>query len=165
MSNDEHMESKNLTAILCLISSETDRQLAEQARSAGALTNRAALLVTSALIFTSIPKDGDGNIWWYRSALLCGVLAAICGVIALFFRTSIQEVKLSSLERQLKSATEIDAIRALSAQKQTKLNKARDHTQSVKQITLLGFVLLALSLTYTAFYLGMEDCSEQCTQQ
>ncbi|MHC9845179.1 hypothetical protein ACQX07_12000 [Corynebacterium diphtheriae] len=53
-------EKKELRAVLAIIDSEVNRQLSDHIRSATSLNNRAALLVTSSLIFVSIPKNGDG---------------------------------------------------------------------------------------------------------
>lgn len=121
----EKAGNRDLRAILLAIDTEVNRQLADHVRSAGALTNRAALLVTSALIFVSIPKGGTGDGWWYTIAICSAVIAAVLGVVALFFRPTRQETKLDSLESQLAGVTEIEAIRKLTDSKRTTLRHSR----------------------------------------
>lgn len=152
-SGEDTAKNDDRRAVLLAIDAEVERQLRDHVRSAGALTNRAALLVTSALIFVSIPKEGDGSGCWYASALICGVAAAILGVIALFFRPKNQEVKLDSLESQLVGETELEAIRALTGSKRTTLKQDRERVQTTTQLTLTGFAFLAVSLLCTAIYL------------
>ncbi|MCT2024354.1 hypothetical protein M3D57_10985, partial [Corynebacterium sanguinis] len=83
------------------IDAEVDRQIAEQHRSATSLTNRAVLLVSSALIFVSIPKDGDGSGWAYTCALIVALVAAGLGAAALFVRPKSGVAKIERLEEQL----------------------------------------------------------------
>ena len=47
---------EELRAVLAIIDTEVNRQLSEQIRSAESLINRAVLLITSSLIFVSLPK-------------------------------------------------------------------------------------------------------------
>lgn len=139
-------KDEELRAVVVAIGSEVDRQWEDHVRSAGALTNRAALLVTSALIFVSIPKEGEGSEVWYRLALVWGVVAAILGVVALFFRPKVSAANVDSLEAQLANKSEIEAIRALTASKRKTLTKDRERVQTTARITLAGFVVLTVSL-------------------
>lgn len=151
--DEKRVKDENLRAVVVAIDSEVGRQWADHVRSAGALTNRSALLVTSALIFVSIPKEGDGSGCWYQLALVCGVLAAILGVGALFFRSKAPAARVDRLEAQLVGKSEVEAIRALTASKRTTLIQDRKRVQITARITLAGFVLLAVSLLCTVVYL------------
>lgn len=145
-------EDEELRAILVMIDTEVDRQLSDQNRSASSLFNRAALLITSSLIFVSIPKVGDGSGFWYGSALVFGLLASILGVVALFFRSNVDELKLSSLEDQLVGMTEMQAMRALTKSKRVTLTQDRDRIQRISKFVILGFASLSISLACTVIY-------------
>lgn len=149
---ENRSEKKELRAVLAIIDSEVNRQLSDHIRSATSLNNRAALLVTSSLIFVSIPKNGDGNSCWYGLALIFGVIAAILGAIALFFRSKGQELKLSSLEAQLVGKTEIEAMRALTESKRITLSQGRAQIQGISKFVIWGFVSLVVSLMCTVAY-------------
>ena len=147
---------ENLRSVLLAIDAEVDRQLAEQARSESALTNRAVLLVSSALIFVSIPKGGDGSGWVYACALGAALVGAVLGVLALFSWSKSTTAKIDSLEAQLVGKTQIEAIRALTASKRTDLQDNRQRAKAIAWMTLSGFVLLVVSLLFTTIYLLTE---------
>lgn len=146
-------QDENLRPILLAIDAEVGRQLAEQARSEAALTNRAVLLVSSALIFVSIPKGGDGSGWAYALALFAALIGAVLGVLALFSWSKSTAAKIDSLEEQLVGKTEIEAIRALTASKRCALRKNRKRAGAIAWTTFFGFVLLVVSLLFTTIYL------------
>lgn len=145
-------ENEEFQAILAIIDSEVDRQLSEHTRSAESLINRAALLITSSLIFVSIRKIGDGEGCWYTSALLCGLLASILGVTALFCHSKGQELKLSSLEVQLAGKSKIEAMRALTQSKCVTLGEDRARIQRKAILVTSGFAFLVISLVCTVMY-------------
>lgn len=145
-------KDEELRAVLAIIDTEVNRQLSEQIRSAESLINRAVLLITSSLIFVSLPKLGDGEGCWYTLALVCGVLASILGVTALFFHSKGQETKLSSLEDQLAGTSEIEAMRALTESKRVTLGQDRVRIQRKSRFVIWGFASLAMSLVCTVIY-------------
>lgn len=150
---EEPRRKDDLQSVLKAIDSEVDRQLVDHARSAGALTNRAALLVTSALIFVSISKEGNGAEGWYQAALVLGAIAAVVGAVALFYRPSLNEVTASRLEAQLVGKSQIEAIRMLTDAKQTTLKNGRKNIGVIAGIVMGGFFCLALSVICTVIYL------------
>lgn len=152
-------QDENLRSVLMAIDTEVDRQLAEQTRSEAALTNRAVLLVSSTLIFVSIPKDGDGSGWSYTLALAAALAGAVLGGIALFSKSKSTTAKVDSLEKQLLGATEIEAIRALTASKRADLQKNRQRANTIARLTSSGFVLLIVSLFFITIYLLTEGLS------
>lgn len=151
-SPESSWEKEEFLAVLGIIDSEINRQLSDHIRSATSLTNRAALLVTSSLIFVSIPKNGDENNCWFALALAFGMSAAILGVIALFFHPKSQELKLSSLEEQLVGKTEIEAMRAIAESKRITLAQGRARVLKTSKFVIWGFVSLAMSLVCTVAY-------------
>jgi|GEM_PF-4901418 len=145
-------KDEELRAVSAIIDAEVNRQLSEQIRSAESLINRAVLLITSSLIFVSLPKLGDGEGCWYTLALVCGVLASIFGVTALFCHSKGQETKLSSLEDQLAGKSEIEAIRALTESKLNTLYQDRERIQRKSRFVIWGFSFLVVSLVCTVIY-------------
>lgn len=105
---------------------EADRQLSSHAQTAGGLTTRAALLVSTAIFFVSL-QGGDGSAsWFYIVALIAALAGAVCGVWALFMNRKGEEIDLKESEEDLWGMPDLDSLRALTESKREILDDDRE---------------------------------------
>lgn len=105
---------------------EADLQLSSHAQTAGGLTTRAALLVSTAIFFVSL-RGGDGSAsWFYIVALIAALAGAVCGVWALFMNRKGEEIDLKESEEDLWGMPDLDSLRALTKSKREILDDDRE---------------------------------------
>jgi len=154
LGNSSEAYPSEIRPVLESIDREVDRQTDLHAKHSSAVSTRAALLVSTAVIFVSLPKaDSAVGACTYNLALAFASVGAVCGVLALLRYSKGEEVSLRHLEKELWNVSQVDAVRALTAEKIATLEQDRERLEARHRITAVGFIFLSLSLLAIVLHL------------
>lgn len=84
---------------LRLAEAETDRQLAEETVTGNSITNRATLLLTTAVIFVGVSHKGEGLGGAETLSAISGLCASLFAVRTLFSGKTVGDTSLSVLDK------------------------------------------------------------------
>jgi hypothetical protein len=138
-------------AELALMTSEADRQLADVGRRTDAAASRAAILVSSAAIASSVQMAGSANIWQVI-AVAMSLTAALLAIPVLLFRKG-QEVSINERLAKLYEWTprrlELDVLKS----KRAILARDQDALTRRASFLLFGYLSLAVAILFTGLQL------------
>lgn len=136
-------------SVIELVEQEATRQMNSHSRTASAVDTRAALLVSTAILFVALPKNGSSTGCAYTVAVIFALIGACMGVIALFTKRRGEEIDLQKIESEIWPLEALEAIRAITRAKQKILDDDRKRLKLRHRVVAWGFTFLALSLTST----------------
>jgi len=87
------------TENLQLVEEETNRQLSEDTVTGNSITNRATLLLTTAVIFVGVSKAGNALGAAETATAAFGLLASLFAVVTLFSGTKVGDTHLDELDK------------------------------------------------------------------
>lgn len=157
------------TLLLESIDRETDRQLNAHSHTVDAIVTRAALIVTTAVVFVSLIYESKAGscatflslctVHWviHYTSLVLSVGAAVLGVRALFMNREGEETDLDEMEEALVGKADVVVLRSIVQSKVQTLNQDRETMKGREQCTRRGFILLVVALIATVVSAIVKD--------
>ena len=145
-SKDEHLR-------LEIIDRELDRQLAAHAKTSDAIATRAALVVSTAIVFVSLSRDTQEGSCVHTFALILSAVGIILGVWALLLNRSGEEADLEESVKELENASSTVALRSMIDSKIETLDQDRRWVENRELLMRIGFLCLGLSLFSTLIHM------------
>ncbi|OFT34647.1 hypothetical protein HMPREF3169_05235 [Corynebacterium sp. HMSC08C04] len=139
------------TANLQLVEEETNRQLSEETVTGNSITNRATLLLTTAVIFVGVSKAGNALGAAETATAVFGLLASLCAVVTLFSGTKVGDTNLDKLDKHADQLnTYLLRGKILSGKRQT-LTKRKDAHKAQMRWLRAGYAALLLAVLAATF--------------
>lgn len=141
---DHDLEPRYL--LLTTIDEEVNRQLSSHAETASALTTRTTLLISTAVIFVSLPTTEDSNTLAHILSSLFALIGAGLGLWSLYRKQYGKEADLEALETALWNEDGLHALRSITHKKREILKEDRERLKARNALTKLGFTSLGVSI-------------------
>lgn len=146
-------KSKDEYLRLEIIDRELDRQLAAHAKTSDAIATRAALVVSTAIVFVSLSRDAQESSCAHVFALILSAVGMVVGVWALLLNRSGEEIDLEGAVEKLKDTSSTVALRSMIDAKIETLEQDRRWVEHRELLMRIGFLCLGLSLFSTLIHM------------